>query len=40
MCDELKRLHQRVENMQKQLEVQLYLIQQMCDVFLKFGEKK
>lgn len=40
MCDELKRLDQRVVNMQKQLEEQLYLIQQLCDVFLKFGEKK
>lgn len=33
MCDELKRLDQRVVNMQKQLEEQLYLIQQMCDIF-------
>lgn len=40
MCDELKRLDQRVVNMQKQLEEELYLIQQMCDIFLKFGEKK
>jgi hypothetical protein len=40
MCNELERLDQRVVNMQKQLEEQLYLIQQMCDIFLKFGEKK
>ena len=36
MCDELKRLQQRVENMQKQLEDQLYLIDKLCEVFLKF----
>ena len=31
MCDELKRLEQRVENMQKQLEEQLYLIDKMYE---------
>ena len=41
MCDELKRLEQRVENMQKRLEEQLYLIDKLCEVFLVFkGVKK